>query len=322
MSNPLQSLHPIGQRFAAALVLLLALAVGGCSSTCAQQADPPAPADAATPPTAGSAPNAEDASLPVVAEGEAIVRAEDGRVTVVSSRYPRLGLLGKLSRAAGLEQVRKSRRGDPAEVSVRLIDATIEEALLAILAGLDYQLEYRFDEERGETVLAAVALGEAGRPGRDDMSPRGRRRQARREGNERAERPTALQMQQAARSREEFIRTHIDASDPRIRAEGVSRMQAEGGELDKLRELIADDPSPLVRAEAADRLAGSFDSSGVAALIAALNDPDVGVVLTAIEALEFAADEEHLPKILATGITRHPAPEARAAALEMVEFLE
>jgi HEAT repeat protein len=77
-----------------------------------------------------------------------------------------------------------------------------------------------------------------------------------------------------------------------------------------------------VRRTAAERLEASGGGTAITALVNALNDPDASVVLAAIDALEFAADTEHIPLILASGGDRHANPEVREAFIEMIEFLE
>ena len=311
------------------LALLASLCWGGCFSSCE---DPASTGTAGGPVVGSPAPDLGARALTdpetQVARGEAIVRIENGRATVLANEYPRLGLLGKLSREAGFEQERRRTAGSrTSDVTVRVIDAGIEEAIAGILAGLDYHLHYRFDEAEEQTKLAKVTIGELGdRKERGQRKGRNRPDSARNRKSDRdemRERASVLQDRgERLAAREEQIRTGLLSGDEEIRVSAVDRMKPEGDELQKLKELLSGDPSPSVRASAAERLEGGYGGTAVDALISALNDPSPMVVSTAIEALEFAAEPDHIPAILQTGVTHHPDPEVRAAALEALEFIE
>lgn len=81
--------------------------------------------------------------------------------------------------------------------------------------------------------------------------------------------------------------SHLDAADPAIRRLAVSALAGRAGDRsvhDAVAPLLGSDPDGIVRAEAAEILAGSGPRA-VPALLAALDDGDVRVVEAAITSL-------------------------------------
>jgi len=325
------------KRLALALSVGAALIAGGCSSSCDDESPlggsarpgSRAPEEVvATGPDESGGPGAD--GLIDVAPGEALVSYENGRVAMVSNRYPRMGLLGKLSRAVGFETSRSDDDARSANVTLRLADASVEEAIAAALTGIEFQIHYAYDDEAERTVLTRVSLGgdrgRLARRGGRDRSPRsgklgraGREapRQTARERREDVERQRELE-----EARGDEIDLGLASGDPDTRSEAVGRLRPEGSELETLKDLLVNDASPEVRRTAAERLEIAGGGTAITALVSALDDPDPSVVLAAIDALEFTADAEHIPMILASGADHHSDPEVREAFLEMIEFLE
>jgi hypothetical protein len=321
-------------RLALALSTLAALIAGGCSSRCREETPvegtsrssvESAAEDVAT--NLGSVESSDRDGVIDVAPGEALILYENGRVTLVSNRYPRIGLLGKLSREVGFETTRPELGTRSANVTLRLQDATVEEAIAAALTGVAFQIHYVFDAEQKRSVLSRVALGDGG-PGLARGAALGRGLRAGGNGRE-PSRPTRAERKEDVRRADESsearggeIDVGLASSDPELRAEAVDRLRPQGEELETLKNLLANDRSPAVRRIAAERLEASEGGTAITALVNALNDPDASVVLAAIDALEFTADTEHLPMILASDGDRHSNPEVREAFVEMIEFLE
>jgi hypothetical protein len=311
-------------RRAVALSTLAALSLAGCSSSC-QEAGPaegPERSDTAPPvervaTDLGSPDHSDPEERIDAAPGEALILYENGRVSMVSNRYPRIGLLGKLSREVGFEMTRPEPGARSANLTLRLLDATVEEAIATALTGVEFQIHYVYDAEQKRSVLSRVNLG---RPRSEPVRGGARGRESRGPGNDR-HRPRA-DGREPSDSRNDEIAVALASSDPDVRSEAVDRLEPEGEELETLKDLLAHDRSSLVRRSAAERLETSDSRSAIDALVDALDDPDPSVVLAAIDAHEFAADSEHLPRILASGGDRHTNPEVREAFDEMVEFLE
>jgi HEAT repeat protein len=97
-------------------------------------------------------------------------------------------------------------------------------------------------------------------------------------------------------------------------------MASESDNLPKLADLMLHDPSPQVRAAAAERLGGVGTNEAVNALLRGLGDPDPTVVLSAIDALSFAGDETVVPDL--KNLLQHPDPKVREAAKQAIEDLE
>jgi hypothetical protein len=311
-------------RRALALSTLVTLGIGGCWSGCPEdvpsagssRSDTPPPVDVAAADLDSSDRSGPDGMIEAV-PGEALILYENGRVSMVSNRYPRIGLLGKLSREVGFEMTRPEPAARGANVTLRLIDATVEEAIATALTGVEFQIHYVYDAEQKRSVLSRVNLGGP----RSDLARRDARgRESRGTRNDRD--PARRTRRERSDSRSDEIAVALGSSDPAVRSEAVQRLEPEGEELETLEDLLANDQSPAVRRSAAERLETSDSGSAIDALVDALNDPDVSVVLAAIDALEFAADTEHIPMILASGGDRHANPEVREAFGDMIEFLE
>ena len=128
--------------------------------------------------------------------------------------------------------------------------------------------------------------------------------------------------ERVARQEEEQRRAieQLTSRDPSVRAEAASEIDPEGPGLGALLDIVYEDPDPAVRTAAVSQLEDSDTHAAVEGLIAALNDDDRGVVLEAIDALEFAGDETVIPRL--EPFLESPDAEVREAAAEAIEFLE
>jgi hypothetical protein len=104
------------------------------------------------------------------------------------------------------------------------------------------------------------------------------------------------------------------------RVAAVEDLAPDGKGLDALRDLLAGDPAPEVRAAAAEQLGFGGTHGAVSALVSALGDADPRVVVSAVEALEMAGDETVVPKLIA--LLDHPDDQVRQVAAEAIELLE
>jgi HEAT repeat protein len=111
----------------------------------------------------------------------------------------------------------------------------------------------------------------------------------------------------------------LDDPDPEIRMHATIEIEPEGEALDRLADLLLNDPDPRVRAASAANLESADSYGAVEALVVALDDPDPDFVLEVIASLEFAGDASntwHLEPLL-----EHPDPRVREAAADAIEFL-
>jgi hypothetical protein len=193
------------------------------------------------------------------------------------------------------------------------------EALLAALSPEDRE---RFLEEG----RARVRIGALSPERREEI--REKRREILRERRERAARRLQYRAQQRARrestpeAREPSapVAERLSDPDPDVRAGAVSDLPVNPETVVHLREILEADPDPGVRAEAARQLAFADSFRAGSSLVYALGDRDPGVVIAAIEALEFVGDPSVVPELRA--LSAHPDQGVRRRAAGAVEFLK
>jgi HEAT repeat protein len=108
-----------------------------------------------------------------------------------------------------------------------------------------------------------------------------------------------------------------------IRAAAAKKIKPVGAALDRLTEMLANDPSPEVRIATTWSLEVSENAElpqALDALVKCLGDTNLNVVVECIESLAYAGDETtivHLQPLLT-----HQDARVRAAAFEAVRFLQ
>ncbi len=294
----------------ALLVSTLVLLCWGCGS---QDADQPAAApivDAATPPVD-----------PLPGLGRAQIQFADGRVTVLSYAAPRAAILEELAAKAGfvleLGELARSR------LTLRIEDLTLERALPLLLRDVPYQVDYAFDRALGRHVITFLGIGPASmNTGFDTI-----RKAAEAPAPAPATRPDREFRARLFRERmlreasiQAALLEDLESRDAVTRAEAASEIEVEGPALDRLLEILAEDPDPRVRAAAVQQLGDSGSHWAVRGLIDALGDAEPEVVLRAIEALEFEGDESVVPNL--EPLLDHRDLAIREATRDALESLE
>ena len=117
-----------------------------------------------------------------------------------------------------------------------------------------------------------------------------------------------------------------DAEDPDadVRLGAVESMEPDAGDRTRLERMLRDDPSPEVRAAAAEQLAEGDPFDATASLLGALADADPAVVEAAVRALEDVYDEAPDPRIRESiGVLReHRDADVREAVEEFEGWIE
>jgi hypothetical protein len=269
--------------------------------------------------------------------GRVRVSVTEGRVSLDAEEALRGAILRKLANQVGFELI--SDALPPARLTLHMRDQPLEAVLAALLPGVAFRAEYRFDDERGEHVVARVVAGDFSEPTpegraadsppssgtaveeaeRDDRAARiGRWRVRRRERMD----PEELRLlRERSLARDELFVSRLGDESAEVRVEAVSEVDMEGPGRDRVYALAEGDPDPAVRAAAVSRLIDDHSLAGLEATYRALGDPDPVVVLEAIEAIETAGDESSVPYLLPL-VEQHTDEEVREAAKEAAEFLE
>lgn len=307
----------------AALVLLLGLLPAGCGP-CERPSGEGAPVPGGAP---GPAEQVRERPPPPE-PGSAVVEVSERGVTVLANAAPLGKVLRLLEKEAGFRLILgRLRRSAP--VTLWAAELPLEAVLSQVLEGQPYENRYRADREKGGHVLAAVAVGEL-ESGQRRSSFRERLAKRKRQREERQARQQKLSPEEREREREERaaarreaearLAREVEHPDSGVRAEAARRVAPEGEGEELLKELLARDPSPEVRATAAQRLGGGDSYGIVGALLQSLNDPNPEVVISALDSLAFVGDASIVPQLMP--LASHPNPEVREAALDTIEDVQ
>jgi hypothetical protein len=300
----------------AALLVTLPLALAcGCGDD-ARKGARPAPVPSTAP--AAPAPRAE-APMPAIElppPGEARAVRNGARYALASNDAPAGDALAALADEAGFAIEGELSEPDARTGRIELRDVTALAALRAVLAGEEYVAHVEPQGSGGST-LSRVTIGPAATPpaaAEPAPAPDARaRRDAAPPGDE-----------ESPGEAERRALVDRDWQDPRdsVRLEAMEQMEPEL-DRDKLAELLRADPSPEVRAAAADLLAESEPFAATEPLLAALGDRDPAVVLAAVRSLEDVYDAVPNPRIRerVAALREHGDPSVRAAVADFEEWI-
>lgn len=260
--------------------------------------------------------------------GTSTLRFEAGYLSVEANSAPRLPLLVNLAEAA--EFAFQNNGGDLPPLTIQFEDLALDEALPLLLGDLSYQTEWVSDPQTRWHRLTSLVVGE--QTAKTDSALRKDAESARdevaripyeEEVQVRAAVAEAIEQRSTSEwpslGADELLRRAAD-SDPEVRLRAAIELEPEEEGLDRLIDLLANDPDPRVRAAATASLENSDSFGAVEALLAALRDPNPEVVVEVIDSLEFAGDASsirHLEPLLA-----HEDSRVREAASEAIDFLE
>jgi hypothetical protein len=297
-----------GRSFRATAALIAAAVGFGCG--------PSETADSVVATEAHSTP-AFDSALPET--GKLLVEYSDGRVTVRSDGSLQLSILEQLAAKANFEII--AGKVDAHPITLRIENAALLDAIELILDGLTYTVAYDLDKASGTRTLARIEIGDAF--GRGTANPAQTAASAALGTRHRVAGARSDQME---RNSEEYsaeqaeILAELDSPDPEERADAVFWLDLDEQSLERMISLLRSDPDPDVRASIVDRLGDEESVSAISAVAAALQDPNPEVVLRAIEALQFNAEEWLIPEL--ERLLTHSNPEVREAAEDAIEYLE
>jgi HEAT repeats len=308
-------------------VVLAALCVVGCDSGNHQAQTP---ADTTADITTSGSP------VPAVyTPGKAAARSQPGsaedlvpgtfridffgtEVSILANGVNEMDILSRLANQAGFELADTGATWKV--VTLNIAAASVHAALVQLLKPHQYQIIYEFDNKRQADILKRVVVNARGdsekRRKRDTGSGLTARFITKRgypDGNFTGSGVAPSEKQQIG------LNQLLDPSAKR-RAEAAENIEATGTALDYLTQLLVSDPSPEVRAAAAHTLADSEDPRAMDALITALEDQDVSVLVEVIDALGFAGNKATINRL--QPFLEHSDEDVRDAAESAIELLE
>jgi hypothetical protein len=268
--------------------------------------------------------------LALPAKGEVVVTHSDRGFTVRANEAHRMKIAKGLGEAGSFTVVARGLQ-KAAPVTYTVADASAEAIVADLFQGVPYAFFYKPGPDGGANALDRVLVGMAvglrphGKAAPEGgLANRGRRAGGKRgEGSARAamtpeERQARLDAQR--KQHEEALASLSDA-DETVRADAVADLDTDQIEdMEKLRGLLASDPSPLVRKAAADQLSSASGPAAAEALVQALGDPDPEVVIQTIDSLEYVGDASLASKL--EPLRSHPDPRVREKADEALHFLQ
>jgi hypothetical protein len=305
VSTPSFSMSPgIRPQWVLGAAALLALAVFGAACTCAED-DPSATPPARIAPSS-AAPGQPSAEPELPAPGSALFWSSAAGFNALVNGVPRPLALQQLAREARFELVFAEEMDARDTIVLRAVGVPLEEVLAGLLEGVPHSLGYGRDPDDGRRVVTRVTVGVAA----NAKAPAVGRRAAA---------PPEQRLQGSDSDATELERQLADP-DPEVRAEAASWIDTDAEGLARLGEILANDPSPAVRAAAAETLGDEESAVAVNLLLHALRDPEPQVVIEALDALEYIGDETLIPEL--RFLREHPSPEVRERALEAIDWLE
>jgi hypothetical protein len=243
--------------------------------------------------------------------GQASLHAGPDGLWLIADETARIDVLNALRahQTFAIEIVDGGQLGPPLTAELRA--ASPEDVLALALAGAPHVLRY----ERlpgGRRTLAAVQIGRAA-----DPPSRGRLRTTSAPLGEASAEELRLRFE-----RSQAERTHALASaDASSRALAAAWIHPDARTVGLLGTTLLSDPSPEVRAAAAESLGEASEERDAAGwLLEALEDPDSRVVLAALEALEWVGDASVLPGL--EPLLSHPDPAVRDQAQDTIEWVD
>jgi len=308
-------------------VLLLALCAAGCDSGSNPSRMPKdiamdhTPSVSATPsestPESGAARNdaGRAESLP---HGAFRIEISGSRVLILANAVSEKEILTRLADQAGFQLTDTGAVWKL--VTLNIDAANVHSALAQLLQPHRYQIIYEFDNKRQADVLKRVIVN---RPGN---AKTGRRRDRTAGLSTRVitkhtpafDNPAGSESSQGE-DQQVYLNQLLDPSAHR-RAAAAENIEATGDALDYLTQLLVTDPSPEVRMAAAHTLSESEDPKALDALITALDDQDVSVLVEVIDALGFAGNKATISRL--QPFLEHSDEDVRDAAESAIDLLE
>jgi hypothetical protein len=265
--------------------------------------------------TASAGKNSIEASDRVrPASHTAHVEYVDGFATIHCDGAHQIAVLEQLAEQAGFAVVAGNVDGRP--ISLQIERATLIDAIASILDGLEYDVEYAFDEATGTQILTQVAIGDAigfegaaasnaGQTG--DFAPG-------------AQRDSAEPTGDVDSSEQAELLAALDDPDPEARIDAIFWIDSDDESISRMITMLQSDPDPEVRASIVDRLGDEESPAAIVAVTSALQDSDSEVVLRAIDVLEFEAGDWLIPEL--ERLLTHPDPEVRETAEDTITYLK
>jgi len=295
--------------------ILLAL-LSGCAGE-----DTQAPGAAPSASVVAVVAEGQELETPLPPLGTALVWIQEGRVTLLSNQASLLRILSALQHEARFD-FEVGRYVEPeGGVTVALVDASLEDVLRQVLAGVPFTLRFGRKTSGLDPFPELVQLGETETDGDDGSEPR--RYDASVMPGEPSRASSAQELREQAEERQRKraeLYAQLRDPDPEVREDAATWITPDPEGIEILADLLYSDPDPTVRASAASTLGDSKSPTALEALVGVLDDPDPEVVIEALDAIEWVDDPAAIPYVAA--LLDHGNAEVREAAEGAIYWLE
>jgi len=258
---------------------------------------------------------------PTVAIGEMFAELVNGRLSLKGNQVPRISVLRHLANLVDFQLVLHAE--PQGSFTGHLQGVTIEQALSYVLTGIPYAVHYDLSMQ-GQShklveVLVDLPLGNADQAEQEGIGGTDESAVGRITEMETSYIDQRLSAEWLAANPETSWKLADSNTDLRLKA--VRDVEAEGSGITVLKQILAVDTDPDVRALALIQLGESDSFLARQAVLDALQDLDSKVVITALEVIEVWIDKELIPHYLEPMLL-HPEQLVRDRVVEAIESLE
>jgi hypothetical protein len=245
--------------------------------------------------------------------GQYLVDLSDGAVSIRANRVDELALFEGVAEAAGFALL--TGEIDWKVVSVEIHAETLHAAVVELVKAYPYEIVYAPVEGSREEVLSEVVIGEPLLTAAPDSKPAAAA----------ADDLPAIAAIKALpeHERQQAYLQELQNSSAEIRAASAKEIKPVGDAVNRLADMIVNDPSPEVRIATTWSLETADEperQQALDALVQCLADKDFNVVAECIRSLAFLADESsvvHLQPLLT-----HQDETVRNEAFEAIKWIQ
>jgi hypothetical protein len=280
-----------------------------------QDSGPPSstPAETGQPASASATPATGNMESPLPDAGQYVVDLSAEGVSIRANQVDELELFKGVAKAAGFDLL----TGDInwKVVTVDIHAGTLHAAVVELVKAYPYEIVYAPGEGNQEEVLSEVVIGEPLITETTDNN----------HDEATADELAALEaIKELSRyEQQQAYLQELKNPTPEIRAAAAKQIVPVGDSLNRLTDMLVNDPSPEVRIATTWSLEMSDDPEkpqAIGALVKCLEDKDLVVVVECIESLAFLGDETTI--VYLQPYLTHQDAKVRIAAFEAIRILQ
>jgi len=295
------------------LLFCILISLAACESGDAPDHKPATPAATVAPAGVPADPAAGQPDSAPLESGQYLVDLTDGAVSIRANQVDELALFKAVAAAAGFTLL--TGEIDWKVVSVDIQAETLHAAVVELVKGYPYEIVYAPVEGSAEELLSEVVIGEPQMTEAADGKP----------AEPVDEELAAIEAIKEFPEHERQL-AYLQAlqnSSPDIRAAAAKKVKPVGDAMNRLTDMIVNDPSPEVRIATTwslEKSRGAEKPQAADALVQCLADQDLNVVVECINSLAFLDDESTIVHL--QPLVTHQDEDVRNAAFEAIKWMQ